>query len=49
MSYEDMRNTLIVELSNRTSQGVPFFQGLDDTEPGRRRRGPGLPAAHRDP
>ncbi|GAB3678766.1 serine hydrolase domain-containing protein [Angustibacter aerolatus] len=32
MSYEDMRNTLIVELSNRTSQGVPFFQGLDDTE-----------------
>ncbi len=30
MSYEDMRNTLIVEMSKHSNQGVPFYQGQDD-------------------
>ena len=30
MSYEDMRNTLIVEMSKHSNQTVPFFQGQDD-------------------
>jgi len=30
MSGEDQRNTLIVELANRTSQNVPFYQGQND-------------------
>jgi hypothetical protein len=31
MSAGDQRNTLIVELANRTNQPVPHFQSLDDT------------------
>lgn len=31
MSYEDMRNTLIVEMSKHSNQAVPFFQGQDDS------------------
>jgi hypothetical protein len=30
MSYEDMRNTLIVELSKHSNQAVPWYQGQDD-------------------
>lgn len=30
MSHDDHRNTLIVELSNRTNQPVPHYQGLSD-------------------
>ena len=30
MSYEDMRNTLIVEMSKHSNQPVPFYQGQDD-------------------
>ena len=30
MSFGDQRNTLIVELVNRTRDGVAFYQGLDD-------------------
>ena len=30
MSYEDMRNTLIVEMSKHSNQAVPFYQGQDD-------------------
>lgn len=30
MTKEDRRNTLIVEMSNHTNQGVPHFQGMND-------------------
>ncbi len=30
MSHDDQRNTLIVELSGRSSQDVPHFQAMDD-------------------
>jgi CubicO group peptidase (beta-lactamase class C family) len=30
MSYEDMRNTLIVELSKHSNQSIGFYQGQDD-------------------
>jgi len=30
MSYEDMRNTLIVEMSTHSNQTVPWYQGQDD-------------------
>ena len=30
MLYEDMRNTLIVEMSKHSNQTVPWFQGQDD-------------------
>ena len=30
MSYEDMRNTLIVEMSEHSNQPVPWYQGQDD-------------------
>src|SRR5215216_1789376 len=30
MSADDQRNTLIVELSNRTNQKGPHFQAMDD-------------------
>jgi len=30
MSYEDMRNTLIVEMSEHSNQTVPWYQGQDD-------------------
>ncbi|MBV9654855.1 MAG: hypothetical protein JOZ42_09875 [Acetobacteraceae bacterium] len=32
MSGEDQRNTLIVELANRTGQNVPFYQGQNDAD-----------------
>jgi hypothetical protein len=32
MPGEDQRNTLIVELANRTRDGVSFYQGLNDRE-----------------
>ena len=30
MSYEDMRNTVIVEMSTHSNQPVPWYQGQDD-------------------
>ena len=32
MSHDDMRNTLIVEMSGRSNQPVPHFQAMDDAK-----------------